>query len=290
MIYYLEDRDLNQPSAVLRVWGPDANTYLQGQFTQDLRIPPGASAYGLWLSLKGKVQGDSQVLKRAENDYLIVTHSLTAAELQARLESHLIADEVQLEDRSGEWHGFLLWGEESRALVPPPDGLAFPSRRAGSDGRQWMAASGGEAEVREQLGRHAQRTNAAAATLARLRAGIPSVPGDIGPSDLPGEGGLDDAAISYTKGCYLGQEVMARLKNLGQLRRRLHLVRGTGFVPVAGTELFQGGRRMGEIRTSAIDGEEFLALAMLSLGNLEVPAGLALASADGAHVTIQRRV
>ena len=54
MIYYLQDNDLNASSAVLRVYGPDANTYLQGQFTQDLRIAAGDSAYGLWLDQKGK--------------------------------------------------------------------------------------------------------------------------------------------------------------------------------------------------------------------------------------------
>src|SRR6478736_3070757 len=119
MIYYLEDKDLTVASAALRVWGPDANSYLQGQFTQDLRLKNGESAYGLWLDLKGKVLADSQVLKQAENDYLIVSFSIPAADLKARLESYLIADEVELEDQTGAWSGILLWNAGAGDLVPP---------------------------------------------------------------------------------------------------------------------------------------------------------------------------
>ncbi len=75
MIYYLQDSHLNEASAVLRVWGPDANTYLQGQFTQDLRLNGSETAYGLWLDQKGKALADSQVLNKDENDYLVVSFS-----------------------------------------------------------------------------------------------------------------------------------------------------------------------------------------------------------------------
>src|SRR6186713_2752460 len=103
MIYYLEDSDLNIASAVLHVWGPDANSYLQGQFTQDLRLKTGESVYGLWLDLKGKTLADSQVLKQGENDYLIVSFSISTPALQARLEAYLIADEVELADETAAW-------------------------------------------------------------------------------------------------------------------------------------------------------------------------------------------
>ncbi len=67
--------------------------------------------------------------------------------------------------------------------------------------------------------------------LMRIQADIAAVPRDIGPDDLPNEGGLEKIAISYTKGCYLGQEVMARLKSMGQVRRQLLRVTGTGAPP-----------------------------------------------------------
>jgi folate-binding protein YgfZ len=130
----------------------------------------------------------------------------------------------------------------------------------------------------------------AAAELDRLRQGVPSVPADIGPRDLPNEGGLDEVAISYTKGCYLGQEVMARLKNLGQVRRRLHLVRGTGAPPVAGAALHQGERKVGELRSSVTDGDGYLAMAMLSLVNLQPDTALSLQPEGPADIKILRRV
>ena len=109
--------------------------------------------------------------------------------------------------------------------------------------------------------------------LARIRAGVPAIPVDLGPTDLPNEGGLEETAISYTKGCYLGQEVMARLKNLGQVRRRLHLVGGEGAPPPLATPLFQGLRKAGEIRSAASEDGGFAALAMLSLVGLDLRAG-----------------
>lgn len=290
MIYFLPDNDLNNTSAVLRVWGPDANSYLQGQFTQDLRIKIGETAYGLWLDLKGKVLADSQVLKRAENDYLIVSFSCPASVLRARLEAYLIADEVELADETAAWAGVLLWGEGAAELPAPKSGLAWPSRRAGGASRQWLVSAGTSAGVISELKPPATESSPAAAELERLRAALPAVPADIGPRDLPNEGGLDEVAISYTKGCYLGQEVMARLKNLGQVRRRLHVIHGAGAPPVPGTALYQGERKVGETRSAAPDPAGFLAMAMLSLVNLDAAAGLSLAPAAPAGIKVLRHV
>ena len=290
MIYYLQDSNLSDTSAVLRVYGPDANTYLQGQFTQDLRIAPGESAYGLWLDQKGKVLADSQVVKKSENEYLVVSFACKAADLRARLESYLIADEVELEDLTESWTSVLLWGDGVAGLVPPAGALALPSRCAGPHSRQWLVPATALGTIQSAVGPQARAADRADAERARLSAAIPAVPADIGPRDLPNEGGLDDVAISYTKGCYLGQEVMARLKNLGQVRRRLHLLRGTGPAPAAGTALYQGERKAGETRSAVADGDGFLAMAMLSLVNLEPAAGLAVTPGGSASLQILQRV
>jgi len=291
MNYFLTENDLKEASAILRVWGPDANTYLQGQFTQDLSMADGAVAYGLWLDQKGKVQADSHVLRRANNDYLVVSFSAPAAQLLARLQAYLIADEVEVEDQTGIWTGVLLWGEGAARGKPPANSLILPSRRAGPGSVQWLVPAEGSAEA----GMEAKRSSAiestsADAERARLRAGLPAVPVDLGPRDLPNEGGLEDVAISYTKGCYLGQEVMARLKNLGQVRRRLHLVQGAGAPPAPGTVLYQGDRKAGETRSAVVDEDGFIAMAMLSLVNLDPVAGLGLAPSLASDLKILRRV
>jgi folate-binding protein YgfZ len=142
-------------------------------------------------------------------------------------------------------------------------------------------------EISEQLlAGGAVEASPAEMEFARISAGIPVVPAEVGPGDLPNEGGLEDAAISYTKGCYLGQEVMARLKNLGQVRRRLRVVRGRGPAPAPLAALYQGEKKIGEIRSVATRADEFVAMAMVSLINLTPTAGLSLEPAGPAVMTL----
>ena len=121
--------------------------------------------------------------------------------------------------------------------------------------------------------------------------GIPAVPADVGPGDLPNEGGLDVGAVSYTQGCYLGQEVMARLKSMGQVRRRLLRVAGEASeVPPLPAQLFTGERKIGELRSAVPDGAGgFVGLAMLSLLHLPLDGGLALAPGGTAVVQLRDR-
>lgn len=289
MIYYLEYNDLKTQSAVLRVRGPDANSYLQGQFTQDLKRAEKAPIYGLWLDQKGKVLADSHVIRLADNDFLVVSFAGPAAGLLARLEAYLIADEVELHDESGEWVSFLLWGEDLPEVKLPEGSQRFASRRAGPQAQELLVSAAHAREVAAWLGENAVVATREAAELARLRAALPAVPVDIGPRDLPAEGALDEVAISYTKGCYLGQEVIARLKNLGQVRRALHVIAGDGAPPVTGAALFQGERKAGEVRSVAAEGGGFLGLAMLSLVQLDPAAPLGLAPGGGG-IKIVRRV
>lgn len=290
MIYSLTDSDLKSSSAVLRVRGADANSFLQGQFTQDVHAVGGRS-YGLWLDQKGRVLADGHVLKQSGNDFLVVSFSVTAAQLLARLEAYLIADEVELVDETAAWAGVLLWGDDTAGPPVPAGILSFPSRRAGAGGVQWLVPVGRLGEVAATLkSLSVIERDHQAAELERLRQGVPAVPVDIGPRDLPNEGSLDEVAISYTKGCYLGQEVMARLKNLGQVRRRLHLVRGAGLPLAPGTALHQGERKAGELRSAVSDGDGFVAMAMLSLVNLDADLPLRLESGGGAPIRILRRV
>ena len=116
------------------------------------------------------------------------------------------------------------------------------------------------------------------------------MPPDLGPGDLPNEGGLDASAVSYTKGCYLGQEVMSRLKNLGRVRRRLHVVTGAGVPPLMHAPVFQQNKKVGEIRTTAPTAEGFVALAMLSLAGLDTSAGLSTGAGETPALQILRPV
>ena len=273
-----------RPACWLQVTGEDAERFLQGQFTNDLRpLAPGGAVYGLWLTLKGKVQADSFVLRgTAPNEFWIGSYFSPAAVIRDRLESHVIADDVVVSDVTSQWEGVSVLGPDvPRLLQENRDdaGFVFAGRRERSGNAEivhredasetsWWAEAGTPSLSAEEIMRR------------RIAAGIPVVPIDLGPQDLPNEAGLESEAISFTKGCYLGQEVMARLKSMGQVRRRLWRVRGAGEAPPAiPAPVFAGARQVGELRSAVRDGSGgWLGLAMVSLSQVSPHAELSFAA------------
>jgi len=271
-----------RPSTWLRITGSDALNFLQGQVTNDLR-PLGAgdadAVYGLWLNQKGRVLADSFVVAGADGAFWVGSYFSAAEVIRTRLEAYIIADDVVVEDETASWAGVTVFseaGEAVAAIGATTGGFCFPGRRAGQGCIEWVFPSTAAAQVRAALA-GAGELDGPEMERRRITAGIPAVPGDIGPADLPNEGGLELAAISYTKGCYLGQEVMARLKSLGQVRRRLVCVRGaTGGVPARSAPLFQGAQKAGEMRTTVQEGEGWVGFAMLTLAKFHHGSGLSL--------------
>jgi tRNA-modifying protein YgfZ len=262
-----------RPAAWLRVSGPDAFTFLQGQFTNDLGgLKTSPAVYGLWLNQKGRVLADSFVVRGSTGEeFWIGSYFCTAAVIRERLESHIIADEVTVTDESADWFGAALVGADLiRQATEAGDGMFFPGRRGLGEQVEWMTRTppkmpGGVVLTADDMER------------ARIQAAIPAIPRDIGPAELPNEGGLEADAISYTKGCYLGQEVIARLKSMGQVRRRLVRVTGTGAPPACPAKLYQGARQVGELRSVATEGAGFIGLALLTLLHWQPAAALGLA-------------
>jgi folate-binding protein YgfZ len=185
--------------------------------------------YAFALTAKGKLAGDLYL--RAVNDALLIDAPAELREsLLARLERYIVADDVSIEDVT---ERFCLW----HFLEPLAPGEAPPGiirsesnrfRRLGTDlffeGKIALPAG---AEPAEPLG------DAEAETL-RVEAAIPRWGHELDENVLPQEVGLDDLAISYTKGCYLGQEVVSRIKSVGHVNRRLvklRLLEGSGLQP-----------------------------------------------------------
>jgi folate-binding protein YgfZ len=270
-----------RPETVLKITGEDAFSFLQGQFTQDLKpcVKGDYFAYGLWLNQKGKVLADSFVFKMG-TDWLCVSLFSSAAVVRERLESYVIADDVRIEDVTAEWAGLSVLGAGTaealtavgarvpvaQAWMEANGGMMFQGRRAAVPAWEWLYPVAGDSPAGLLRAQGAREISAGELERLRVEAGIPAVPRDIGPEDLPNEGGLEHDAISYTKGCYLGQEVMARLKSMGQVRRRLLRVEGTGAVSAElPAQLFAGAKKLGELRSAVGVGEGFVGLAMISL-------------------------
>ncbi len=263
------------PVSVVGASGEDALEFLQGQFTQDLsKLADKAIAYGFLLTQKGRVLGDAYLRRIGAEEWQIISWSLSADELIGRLDAYIIADDVELEDITEGWRGWRVggadvgqaWGEakaDDLIILAMGTGVAMPWRViVASPGLEPAWAEGWEPAPREVF------------EALRIAAGWPLVPVDLGPDDFPQEGGRHLAGVSFTKGCYLGQEVMARLAATGRVRRGLAVVGAHGSTPVG--ELKQGDRAIGELRSRvAVPAGGWIGLAMLQLAHFDASQPLA---------------
>ena len=243
--------------------------------------------YGLWLNPKGRVLADSFVFAGRDNDFWIGSYFSPPSVIQSRLVTYIIADDVEIEDQTGDWSGLTIFGARELQLEEADNIRArrFSGRRAELPCTEWVFRSPVEKKMTAHL-KVGRELSAAEMERMRIIASIPSVPVDIGPTDLPNEGGLDQSAVSYSKGCYLGQEVMARLKAQGRLRRRLVRVRGAGPQPLRLTALYQEDRKIGDLRSAIPDGNGYVGLAMLTLLGLRMDAPLSIAPNGFADIVV----
>jgi folate-binding protein YgfZ len=236
-------------TAVVRVTGADAAAFLQGQCSADLRSV--ALTDALWLNRKGRVLAHTVIAKESDGSFLLLCPHLGAAELIAVVTANVIADDVVATDESALWQKWVVWGVEPKLTAAK----VFATSRYG------VAAW----DVLTPVGVAAPGELAKLAELDALRvaAGVPAVPADCGANEFPQECGLE-AWVSYTKGCYLGQEVMARIQSMGSLRRILRQVSGAVSV---GQELrTPEGKIVGTVRSAAGD-------AGLALVSVDLPEG-----------------
>lgn len=233
-------------TAVVRVTGEDAAAFLQGQCSADLRGV--ALTDALWLNRKGRVLAHTVIAKEADGSFLLLCPHLGAAELIAIVTANVIADDVVATDESALWSKWVVWGAEPSSTVTK----AFATTRYGIAAWDVLTPVGAAA-----LG---ELANLSELDALRIAAGVPAVPADCGAHEFPQECGLE-AWVSYSKGCYLGQEVMARIQSMGSLRRILRQVSGAVSV---GQELKSPeGKVVGTVRSAA--GDVGLALVSVDL-------------------------
>lgn len=198
----LEDR------AVFRLVGPDRVRYLNGQVSNDVsKLDDGGSVAACLCTLKGKVE--ALVWVRAVGDALVLDGELRQRDsLGARLNRYLIADDCEIEDVTGQVTLFHHFGE----------GAGFPARRLGLVGRDLLVWGREEApswlpEDREVASEEWNRLE----TLSL----VPRSGWEINAEEFPAELGLDAWAVDFHKGCYLGQEIVSRLRSVGRVKREL---------------------------------------------------------------------
>ena len=261
------------PAAHFIVTEEDAGDFLQSQFTNELRpFKVGQATYGLWLSVKGKVIADSVVMCEGAEQFRVISECCAGELITAHMERHIIADDVEIEyDEPG--YGFELPAQAVEALgLGCPTSGRFLQIEGGilyftQDSIYNMVIheeSAAKLAFEKLIDLGFIEFSASERGLARIDRGRPSVPYEIGAADMPGEGGLEDDAISFTKGCYLGQEVVARMHNVGKAQRGLFVVRGEGAIPDLPLVLTNSdSKQVGELRTAYMNGETWQGVAIL---------------------------
>jgi folate-binding protein YgfZ len=273
---------------VVRATGIDRVGFLQGMLTNDVAtIAPGEARPALLLTIQGRVTADVRVA--AADDALLLDVDLRVlAAATAALEKLIIADDVELGPSDAAVIG--LEGPAAARVVADglPGGRVLRGGELGGDGFVVHASRAAAAAVWDALvARGARPTGMDALEGRRVELGIPRVGLDMHEKTLALEVPVE-AAVSDRKGCYLGQEVIARGTARGHVNRRLVAMLLDGPAPPAGSALVRDGKEVGELSTVA---RAYGANALAALGMVRREwwdAGTELAVRHGHAVTIAR--
>jgi tRNA-modifying protein YgfZ len=204
--------------AKLRVTGDDRSRFLNGQITNDLRKANETVAIeACVLNAKGKLNAHVFVTAPGES-FLIDAEAELRETLRARLERYVIADDVQIEDVTDEFSFFHVLTEQPPA---PGSGRIVSARRFAATGWDIWSGPARHDAVRHELASAYLFIDSAAADVIRIEQGLPRWGREITDEIIPIEANLEQRTIDYEKGCYIGQEVISRIKMSGQTNKRL---------------------------------------------------------------------
>ena len=204
--------------------GGDRMRYLNGQVTNDVRRASTDEAlYACVTDVKGRIVGDIHI--HAHDEALCFDAEPELREiLGPRLERYIIADDAELTDISEDWQLWHLCGPEALAALdamPMPEGARrIHNNRLATPGLDlWLPAHSPFPTSNFQCSKF--DVGSSMFDVLRILRAIPRYPHELGPDTFPPEAGLETSAMSFTKGCYIGQEVLSRIKTTGKMPRVL---------------------------------------------------------------------
>jgi tRNA-modifying protein YgfZ len=280
--------------------GSDSGGFLQGQVTNDVEgLSPGRGCYAAFLTPKGKMLGDLRILATG-SELLLDTERVALQALFNMIRRFSIGYDVELHKRTLESGLLSLIGpgagelvgagelpadEHGHALVSIP-GTNLTARAIRTDIGIDLLCDAGEVDALRSALEDAGAPSVAEAAVECLRVecGRPRYGIDLDDSVIPQEAGLNERAVSFTKGCYVGQETVARLFYRGKPNRQLRGVRLSGPAS-SGDELSFDGRVVGHLATVA-DSPRIGPIA-LALVRREAPPGSIVAVGAEAGVTAE---
>jgi folate-binding protein YgfZ len=252
--------------AHLTLRGPEAHEYLQGQVTNDVQaLAPGAGCYAALLNPKGRILADMRVLSLSPEELWLDVEAVAHETALRELQMYKIGRQVEVaaaERAVISVVGPRAWEVLQRAGIPATDAAPAPEHAwvkgrddsviAATDvGFDVLVAPAGAGSLTEALvDAGAQVVTPEAADVLRIERGRPRYGVDMGEENLPGEAGIVERAVSFTKGCYVGQEPVARMFHKGHPNRHLRaLVLSAPVEP--GTPVTAGGKEVGRVTSSA---------------------------------------
>lgn len=252
------------PRTLLRLTGADRLRFLNGQVTQDLKkLPPGHAVRSAITSAKGRLEADLHLAATPDSLLLETDFSLRES-IRSRIEKFIVADDVTMEDISS---SYLLAHYTALSTPPadaPKDALSFLCPRFREPGLDlWIPATSPWRPKSLPLSDWEP---------LRIASGLPLWGVDVGPDTLPPEAGFESDAISSTKGCYIGQEVISRLRSVGHVNRHLCVLGTSDTAP----------KQMGECTNS--DGVVIGKMSSLA-SDVNLPGSVALAMVQRNHAT-----
>ena len=250
---------------MLTVSGAEAAELLQGQLTNDIEaLEPGQGCYAALLDRKGHMQADMRVLRLAPDELWLDTEPSAAAVVLRHLQMYGIGLDAKLEDAA-----------RLRAITsvigPGADGAVGATGLAHEHAQRWIEVGGAEAlavatdagldlitqasdvaDVRRALAdTGVLEVGEEAVETVRVESGRPRFGKEMTTRTIPAEAGINERAVSFTKGCYIGQETVARLHYKGRPNRHLRGLRLSA--PVAeGDPVVLGERELGAIGTAVV--------------------------------------
>lgn len=261
------------------ITGRDRQSFLQSFCTNDIkRLTPGESCEAFFLNVKGKIVGHGLVTCRDE-ELVIIGVPGQSERLMPHFDRYIIREDVQLRDSTGE-----------RLFIATKDAVSVDHATAAFSvnvGDQVGRVVEGTRDrfplaIASLLELGLQQFGPEAVLAARIEAGVPLFGVDFDEHNLPQEVGRDRAAISFTKGCYLGQETVARIDALGHVNHRIVVVRFSGDdVPGVGTELSHNGTAVGSVTSASFSPKYGSPLALAMVRREANGVGTRLESAAG---------
>jgi tRNA-modifying protein YgfZ len=259
------------------VTGAEAADYLEGQLTNEVEaLEPGEGCYAALLDRKGHMQGDLRLLRLAGDAFELETEAEAGDAIVRHLSMYKIGRLVEVEDVSEGATTLSVIGPAAREvtgtgpLSPEHAHRAHPiggveARAVATDlGVDLIVPAVVADAVEDELGRAgAERVSEVAAETLRVESGRPRFGAEMTTSTIPEEAGINERAVSFTKGCYIGQETVARLHYRGRPNRHLRGLR-LGGPSDAGDPVRLGDRELGSIGTAVLSpAHGHIALAIL---------------------------